>query len=101
MHDEVNSRGRLYQEHAAVHIGVMFGDEFLYQNENGNWVLAPRVLAAFRRLTGDSVVWDRGERCCAPGKAWMSLGNRRISGTRTPAETAREGPAEPKPGRSS
>jgi hypothetical protein len=63
MRDEVNSRGRLYQEHAAAHVGVMFGDEFVCENENGNWVLAPRVRDAFRKLTRESVVWDRGEKC--------------------------------------
>jgi hypothetical protein len=39
-----------------------FGKEFLHENENGNWAINKDVLAAFRKLTGDSVVWDRSYR---------------------------------------
>ena len=43
-------------------IARRFGEEFTYHNENGNLAIDRRVLKAFRKLTGDSVVWERGER---------------------------------------
>ena len=40
----------------------MFGDDFVYINENGNLAIEKKVLNVFRKLTDDSVVWSRGER---------------------------------------
>jgi hypothetical protein len=34
----------------------------VYLNENSNWAISKKVLAAFRKLTGDSIIWERGER---------------------------------------
>lgn len=33
----------------------------LIENDNGNIVISPAVLSAFRKLTKDRVVWIRGE----------------------------------------
>lgn len=52
----------LYQETAVVDIASKFGDTFTYYNDNVNLAIDKKVLAAFRRLTGDSVIWERGER---------------------------------------
>ena len=52
----------LYQETAVYDIADKFGEEFIYYNANGNAAISKDVLADFRRLTGDSVVWVRSER---------------------------------------
>ena len=54
--------GVLYQCEAASQIPDLFGDGFIYENERGNACIRKEVLAAFRTLTGDAVVWSRGER---------------------------------------
>ncbi|WP_404999754.1 DUF6953 family protein, partial [Escherichia coli] len=41
-----------------------FGDTFVYLNANGNLSIDKKVLAKFRKLTNDTVIWERGE------KAW-------------------------------
>jgi uncharacterized protein DUF6953 len=57
--ERVNS---LEQETAVYQIASKFGEEFTYINENGNMAIRRDVLAAFRKLSGDAVVWERGER---------------------------------------
>ena len=54
--------GYLAQEDAADTIGSKFGTAFVYDNENGNLAIDRKVLDAFRKLTAETVVWDRGER---------------------------------------
>jgi hypothetical protein len=53
----------LYQQEVAYHIAEKFGEDFTHYNRNGNLAINPDVLAAFRSLTGDEVVWERGQRC--------------------------------------
>jgi hypothetical protein len=43
-------------------IADKFGEEFTYQNENGNRAIDRAVLKAFRALTEDTVIWERGQR---------------------------------------
>lgn len=52
----------LYQETVVHDIASNFGEDFIYYNDNGNPAIGKNVLAAFRKLTGDSVIWERGER---------------------------------------
>lgn len=52
----------LYHETVVYQIRSAFGSEFVYINENGNLAIDRRVLLAFRKLTADDVVWERGER---------------------------------------
>lgn len=52
----------LYQETVVYEIASKFGDSFTYYNDNGNLAISAKVLAAFRKLSGDTVVWERGER---------------------------------------
>ena len=52
----------LYQEEVVYHIASKFGDKFTYDNQNGNLSIDRRVLAEFRKITSDTVVWERGER---------------------------------------
>jgi hypothetical protein len=53
----------LYQEEVVHDIATQFGASFTYDNENGNLAISRKVLTAFKRVTGDSVIWERGERC--------------------------------------
>ncbi|MGG7056480.1 DUF6953 family protein [Nitrosomonas sp. ANs5] len=62
MLDEINNGNYLYQEQAAYTIFEMFGDDFVYYNDNGNLAIEKKVLNAFRTLTDDSVVWSRSEK---------------------------------------
>jgi len=52
----------LYQNMVVYDIASKFGDEFTTINDNGNMAIRKDVLARFRKLTGDSVIWERGER---------------------------------------
>jgi hypothetical protein len=49
----------LYQSDAVSEIAEKFGDEFTYTNDNGNPAIDKRILRAFRKISGDAVVWDR------------------------------------------
>jgi len=50
---------KLDQQDAVSMIRTEFGEEFLYENANGNLAIDKRVLAEFRRLTKDTVVWEK------------------------------------------
>ncbi len=52
----------LEQEVAVINIQRKFGKDHVYFNENGNLAIAKPVLAAFRKLTSGTVVWDRSDR---------------------------------------
>jgi hypothetical protein len=52
----------LYQETVVYEIAEKFGEEFTYENANGNLAIRKDVLSSFRTLTQDSVIWERGER---------------------------------------
>jgi len=52
----------LYQEVVVYEIEERFGSDFVYENENGNLAISRKVLSEFKKLTEDSVVWERGER---------------------------------------
>jgi hypothetical protein len=55
--------GVLYQSDAASQIAEVFGAQFIYESDStGHDCIAKPVLAAFRKLSGDSVVWNRGDR---------------------------------------
>lgn len=62
MLDQLTERPRLYQETVVRQIRNEFGEEWSYRNANGNWAIDKRVLAAFRRLSDDDVIWERGDR---------------------------------------
>jgi hypothetical protein len=62
MVDELKREKFLNQEHLVFDIQSKFGNEFTYTKDNGNLAIDKRVLREFRKLTEDSVVWDRSER---------------------------------------
>ena len=47
---------------ATETIASKFGNRFIYENDNGNLAIDKKVLAAFRKLTKESVVWERAGR---------------------------------------
>lgn len=68
MHKELQSRdgGPLRQTIAVRLIREAGGEEFLYKNKQHNWGIAPAVLSAFNKITGDAVVWQRGSQQWRP-----------------------------------
>ena len=62
MLEELKLQRYLYQDVAAYGIVERFGPEFVYHNANGNLAIDKRVLAEFRVITKDVVVWERGEK---------------------------------------
>jgi hypothetical protein len=62
MFDEVSQKGELYQADAVSEIERRFGKEFIYINDNGNPAIAKDVLKHFRKLTADTLIWERSYR---------------------------------------
>jgi hypothetical protein len=60
MLEQVNANPWLDQWRAVRSIGEEFGEEFTYENQNGNPAIDRRVLAAFKKLSEGTVIWDRG-----------------------------------------
>lgn len=52
----------LYQDEAVWTIEKQFGSQFTYNNNNGNLAIDEGVLEEFRTLSGDDIVWERGEK---------------------------------------
>lgn len=61
---EVDRDGLLWQCDAVEGLRARFGDSYVYENAHGHLAIDSDVLAAFRELTADRVVWSRG------GKFW-------------------------------
>jgi hypothetical protein len=62
MLDELERDNYLHQETVVHKIASQFGEPFTYRNESGNRAIRKDVLNAFRKLTGESVIWARGTR---------------------------------------
>lgn len=54
----------LYQEDVVDHLVKLDREDFLVENSDGNLSLAKNVLAAFRKLNEENVVWVKS------GKYW-------------------------------
>jgi hypothetical protein len=63
MADRLEQAGRLRQAVAVAEIAKRFGEQFTYLNDNGNPAIDKRVLKAFRKITGDTAVWQRWGSC--------------------------------------
>jgi len=59
---ELQREKYLYQETVVYDIESKFGKDFVYLNDNGNLAISRKILSAFKKLTGDSVIWERAER---------------------------------------
>ncbi len=57
----VKDDGFLPQHIAAAMIQRDFGEDFVYRLKNQNLAITKDVLEEFRKLSGDDVVWERGE----------------------------------------
>ena len=60
--EAVRASGTLSQKEAATAIADTFRGGHVYPNPKGNLAISKAVLAAFRRLTRDDVLWIRGRR---------------------------------------
>ncbi len=58
----INEDGTLTQKRAVEELRARDADELIYKNRNGHPAISRDVLAAFRELTGDFVIWERGKR---------------------------------------
>lgn len=76
MRRKVHEQRELYQEDAATDIGNIFGNSFVYENENGNLAIDKTVLNEFRKLTEQDVVWERGYRLWRLREAYDPPGQR-------------------------
>jgi hypothetical protein len=74
MLEEIKTNDYLEQSGAACTIHDEFGDDFVYTNDNGNLAIAKKVLTAFNKLSGDDVVWLRGEKAWAPRQDYHEPG---------------------------
>lgn len=64
---ELDEQEYLHQEWVVWEIQELFGDDFVYEKENGNLSISKNVLKEFRKLTDGEVVWMGSE------KAWRRL----------------------------
>lgn len=51
--------GVLVQRQAAIGIHATFGSDFTYKNAQGNLAINSIVLREFRKLTEESIVWEK------------------------------------------
>jgi uncharacterized protein DUF6953 len=58
MYEQVNQKAVLWQAYAVVEIADRFGKSFIDNDKSGEPVVSQMVLAEFRRLSGDAVIWD-------------------------------------------
>lgn len=63
MADRLEQQGSLDQADAVDEIAKRFGEQFTYLNDSGNPAIDRRVLRAFKKVTGDTVVWERWDFC--------------------------------------
>jgi hypothetical protein len=61
MAEQLKEKKYLYQEDIVWEIQNLFGEQFVYENENGNLAIDKTVLRHFRTLTPDAI-WEGGER---------------------------------------
>lgn len=62
MLEKIEKDRELYQADTVFEIEKRFGGQYVYENENGNMAIDRTVLKEFRKLTGKTIVWERGER---------------------------------------
>ena len=78
MAEELRRERVLYQDDAAYGLQQRFGDTTVYVNRNGNLAIQPDVLKAFKKETGEAVVWDRGERAWRYREAYDPATGRQV-----------------------
>lgn len=78
MFDELKRQQCLYQQEVVYDIESKFGQEFTYTNENGNLAINRNVLKAFRKITSNTVVWERSERMWRMRQSYDLLDRRSV-----------------------
>ncbi|MHC2993899.1 MAG: hypothetical protein IBV53_00110 [Candidatus Atribacteria bacterium] len=63
MLSQITKKRELYQNEVVYLIEDKFGPKFVYENRLGNAAINREVLKEFRKLTEETVVWSRNERC--------------------------------------
>lgn len=53
----------LYQEVVAYQIKAMFGEKIINRDLNGKLAIDRKILIEFRKLTEETVVWDKSKFC--------------------------------------
>ena len=71
---EIQREGSLYQNTAVYDISEKFGENFTYINEGRNLAISRSVLAAFRKISEETVIWERGERMWRKREAYDESG---------------------------
>lgn len=79
-----NGRNRTYQQSAVEDLRSTFGDEWSYENHNGNWAISKAVLKAFRPLKDDHVIWDRSD------QSWRVVDDKELAYLREQEERRKE-----------
>lgn len=59
MLEKLQQQKSLKQSSAAHQIRTQWGEQYVYKNRQRNWGINPDVLAEFRKLTPENVVWSR------------------------------------------
>ncbi|EJM20673.1 hypothetical protein PMI21_01019 [Pseudomonas sp. GM18] len=62
MLDQIQREDCIYQDDVVDHLITAGREDLLAENAEGNQVIGKTVLAAFRKLTPDSVVWVKPDR---------------------------------------
>jgi hypothetical protein len=73
MASRVAKDGILYQDDAAEHIATKWNDCVVERDDGGTSIVKP-VLTEFQRLTADTVVWERAEKCWRKRETTDGLG---------------------------
>jgi hypothetical protein len=79
MPEEYRKHNRLDQSRAASHIRREFGEEWVYRNKQRNWAIHRDVLAEFRKLTPDDVVWSRSNQLWRQRREFDPPGKRMVT----------------------
>jgi hypothetical protein len=58
----IQDQGELSQNNAFYKISKQFGSGFTYISDNGSPSVGKSVLTAFRKISDDVVIWERGEK---------------------------------------
>lgn len=66
MLSEVQKHGCIYQDDVVDHLVRAGADDLLRENTDGNLVIGPAVLGAFKTITKTIVVWVK------PARYWRS-----------------------------
>lgn len=62
MFDQIHHEGCMYQDDVVDHLVKAKREDLLTENADGNLVIGKAVLAAFRKLTPENVVWVKPDR---------------------------------------